>query len=116
GNTNDLEPAAVGIRGVFERSRDLLQCFRVRIAGSGGRLADDPPGSDEAGDVVDVAVGVIVEQAFVDPDDLARAESLPERGFGFIFRPAVAVGVQQGLARRQDRTLAIVIDGTAFEY
>ena len=36
-----------------------------------------------------MAVGVVVEQAPVEPDDLARAESFAQRIFRLRFRPAV---------------------------
>ena len=57
---------------------------RVRVVGAGGSLADDAARRDEAGDVVDVAVGVVVLQALVDPDDLLGAERVAKRGFGLL--------------------------------
>ena len=112
--TSSLRPlASVAASSV---ARNGVQRFRVWIFRSGRRLADDAARRDEARDVVDMAVGVVVLQALVDPDDFPGSESLGQRLLGGGFRPAVAIGIQQRLPRRQDRALAIVIDGAAFEH
>ncbi len=116
GDADDIELAARGIGCALEGRGDGIERCRVRIIGARRRLADDAARRHEAGDIVDVPVGVIVLQAFVDPDDLARAERLAKCGFGDLLGPAVAVGIEQRLARRQDRALAVMIDGAAFEH
>ena len=95
GDANDVELAAARIRCSFECPRDGVQRFRVWIVRPGRRLADNAARRDEARDVVDMAVGVVVLQALVDPDDLPGAESIGQRRLGRRFGPAVAVGVQQ---------------------
>ena len=78
--TSSLRPgASVASASVFAMR---VERFGVGIVGTDWRLADDAARRHEAGDVVDVAVGVVVLQAFVDPDDLSGAESLGERRLG----------------------------------
>ena len=112
--TSSLRPDAS--RRGFERAGDRIQRLAVRIVVAGRRLADDAAGPDEARDVVDVAIGVIVLQALVDPDDLAGAERFAERRFRLRLRPAVAVGIEQRLPRRQDGALAVMVDGAALQH
>ena len=115
-NSDDVELAARGVGLAREGRGDGVERCGIRIVGSGGRLADDAARRYEACDVVDVAVGVIVLQTFVDPDDLLGTERFAQRGLGCFLRPAVAVRVQKRLPRRQDRAFAVVIDRAAFEH
>ena len=93
--TSSLRPeasvAASSVRAISSRISALGS------SAPAGRLADDAAGPDEAGERVDMAVGVVVQQAVVEPDDLARAEGLAQRGFGLRLGPAIAIGVEQGL-------------------
>ena len=82
--TSSLRPERVG-RG-FERARDLLQRLGIGIVGAGRRLAHDAAGPDETGDGIDMAVGMVVQESVVEPDDLARAERLAQRRFGLPLR------------------------------
>ena len=82
GDARHLQLAPRGIRRRFERAGDGFERLAVGIVVAGGRLADDAPRADEARDVVDMTVGVVVLQALVDPDDLPRAEGFAERLFG----------------------------------
>ena len=72
--TSSLRPSASV--GIGERLRDGVEGLGIGIVGTGWGLANDPARRHEAGDVVDVAVGVVVLQAFVDPDDFPGAERL----------------------------------------
>ena len=111
--TSSLRPIASV--AFSRRGGNGVQRLGVRIVGTGGRLADDAARRHEAGDVVDVPVGVVVLQAFVDPDDLLGAEGFGERLLGGFLRPAVAVGIEQRLRGGQDRAFPVMIDGAAFE-
>ena len=63
-----------------------------------------------------MAVGVVVQQAIAQPDDLLGTQSLGEGLFGLGVGPAgVAVAVQHALTRGQDGALTIVIDRAAFQ-
>ena len=63
-----------------------------------------------------MTVGVVVGEALIEPNDLARAEGLAQRGLGLLLAPAVAVGVEQSLARGEHGALAVMVDGAAFEH
>ena len=80
------------------------------------RLADHAIGADEPRDIVHVPVGMVAFEAFVDPDDLSCVERGGESRFGLRLGPAIAVGVQQSLARGEECALAVVIDGATFEH
>ena len=116
GDARHLELAPRGIRRRFERARDRFERLAVGIVVARRRLADDAARADEARDVVDMAVGVVVLQALVDPDDLPGAEGFAERRFGLRLGPAVAVRVEQRLPRGQHRALAVVVDGAALQH
>ena len=72
----DFELAAKRVGRFFKRRSNGVERFGIGIVGAGGRLADHATRRDEASDIVDVAVGMIVLQAFVDPDHFSSAESL----------------------------------------
>lgn len=69
----------------------------VFVAGIGLDAGEDLVFVDEAGDVVDVAVGVVAGAAFVEPDDLFDAEGVVEglfemgAGFGFVTEAGIAL-------------------------
>ena len=76
------------------------------------------PGPGEAGEVVDVAVGLVFEDAGAEPDHLLRPEIVEQR-------PARSArcessGLRFGLSRhssvRQHRTLAVDVDRAALEH
>ena len=114
-DAHDIEPTAHRVRRRLEGAGDLLERRRIGVVGAAGRLAHDAPRCHETGDVVDVAVGVVVLETFRDPDDGPGAERFTERPLGLGLRPAVAVGIEQRLARRQDRAFAVVVDRSAFQ-
>ncbi len=43
-------------------------------------------GVDEAGEVVDVAVGVVADDAFAEPENLLHAEVVAQVGLDFLLR------------------------------
>ena len=75
-------------------------------------------GADEAGDVVDVAVGVVAGDAAAEPDDLLDAEIVVEGPLKLL---AADAGVallhfaEQALFGGQQDALAVGVDGAAFE-
>ncbi len=88
----------------------------VRITLAHRHRTGDDARRDKAGQVVDVAVGVVVQQAVTEPQHLARAQRLRQRRPGRGLAPAgVAVGVQQALARGDDRPLTVVIQRPTLE-
>ncbi len=112
--TSSLRPSAsVALASVL---RDVLEDLDIGIVGAGRRLADDAAGRDEPRHIVDMAVGVIMGEALVEPDDLARAEGVVQRGLGLALAPAIAVGVEEGLPRGEHRAVAVMVDGAAFEH
>ena len=115
GDADHLELAAFRVGRLFERARDPLQGLGVGVVGAGRRLADNAGRPDEAHDIVDMPIGVIVLEAFVDPDHRLGAERPVKCCFGFSLRPAVAIGVEQGLAGGKHGALAVMIDGAAFQ-
>ena len=86
-----------------------------------GRVLDpgqeDDAGAGEAGEVVDVAVGLVLEDAVAEPDHLLGAEVVVERRLdrGAV-ELRVAVRVQQALLGGQHRALAVDVDRAALEH
>src|SRR4030095_10904540 len=79
------------------------------------RLAHDARRPDETREHVDMTVGMVVAKAAPDPDDLSRAEGLPQRRLGLPLAPAVAICVEQGFAGGEEGAFAVMLDGAAFE-
>ncbi len=79
---------------------------------------DDGGGIDEAGGVVDVAVGVVAGDALVEPEDFLDAEEIGE---GFFDAVAGEVGVtlldfgEEAFFGGEDAAVAVDVDGAAFE-
>ncbi len=70
-----------------------------------GSIATTTPGPHEARDGVDVPVGVVVEQAVAEPQDLLGAERAGHGALDLVAaHRRVAVGVEQALARRRARS------------
>src|SRR5262245_47239059 len=115
-NADDFEAPARGVGRIFKRARDLLQNVGIGIVGTGRGLAHDARGSDETREHVDMSVGVVVAKSAFEPDDLARAEGLAQRGFRLLLVPAIAVGVEQGFAGGDEGAFAVMLDGAAFEH
>ncbi len=72
-------------------------------------------GCNETGDVIDVAVGLLVGEALAQPDHTARAGVERENLFDFLLREVrVAVHVQKRLLHRQQCALTVTMDRAAF--
>src|SRR4029079_9304913 len=115
-NGGHAKSAAARIGSALQRPPGRLQGFAIWIVGAERRLAYDMPRGDEARDIVDMTIGVVVLEAAVQPDDLLRAEGMAKSGFGFRLRPTVAVRVKKHLARRENRALAVMLNGAAFQH
>ena len=74
---------------------------------------------DEASKVVDVAAGVVADDTLRDPEDLVGAEVVAQN---LLAQGAAELGVprliarEQALFRREERPLAVDVDGAAFEH
>ena len=94
----------------------------VLVGGVGLDDGEDGVLGDEAGDVVDVAVGVVAGDAAVQPEDLLDAEVVGEGlleslRVGFVAEAGVALldlGEQALFGGEQDAR-AVGVDGAAFE-
>ena len=78
---------------------------------------DDGRGTDEAGDLVDVTVGVVASDlAAGEPQDFFRAEVVAEIPFDVVLRELrIAVGIEQAGFGREDAAAAVAVDRTPFE-
>ncbi len=81
-------------------------------------LGQHDPGTDAEGDVVDVAVGVVVmEQTVGEPEDPLDAQPPPELGLDAgPVEAGVPVGVEQALLRRDHRPRSVHGDGTTLQH
>ena len=77
----------------------------------------DAPFADEAGKVVDMAIGMVVEQAVTQPDDTRIAQVLaqPALDIGLGHR-RVAIGVEKALLGRHHRAGTVTVDRAAFQH
>ena len=115
-NADDFELAPARIAGLVQGPGDGVQHIRVRVFRASGRLADNHARGNEAREIVDMAVGVVVGQPLADPDHLLRAECLGQRRLRVLLRPAIAVGVEQRLRRGENGALAVMLDGAALQH
>ncbi|PAV93554.1 hypothetical protein WR25_12586 [Diploscapter pachys] len=77
----------------------------------------DAPFADEAGEVVDMAIGMVVQQAVTQPDDTRIAQILaqPALDIGLGHR-RVAIGIEQALFGRHHRAGTVTVDRAAFQH
>ena len=88
----------------------------VGIVLRGGRDCD-AAGRDEAREIVDVAVGVVVEQALAEPDHALEAEVVLRAAARSLHGSrGVAVRVQQALLGGQDGAGTVSVDRAALEH
>jgi hypothetical protein len=74
-------------------------------------------GAHEAGEVVDVAVRLVVDDAAPEPDDALGAEVVAQHALDLAARKrGVAVGVEQALFCCQHSALAVDVDRAALEH
>ena len=86
----------------------------VRSRGDGKRQYARP---DEAGEIVDMPVGMIVEQAFPQPQHVRQAQAPRQQGFDLpAIKVGIAIGVEQALFGRDEQAGAVGVDRSAFEY
>ena len=79
-------------------------------------LADRMPRPGKAGNIVDMAVGMVVQQAIAQPDEVRHAQRTPDGRLDLVRRQVrIAVGIEQALARCQQPPFTIRIDGAAFQ-
>src|SRR4029078_6999624 len=60
-------------------------------------------------------VGVIVLEAFIDPDHRLGAEGKAKCCFSFSVGPGAAIGIEQGLAGGEHGALAVMVHGAALQ-
>ena len=105
------------------RGAEFLQTFQilredgvVLFLGVWLDAGDEAVGFVETGHVVDVTVGVVADYAFAEPVDVGDAEVITQGLLNLVFGQAgVAVGVEQALLAGEQCTLAVDVDGAAFE-
>ena len=90
GEFDDLEGLVVEVAEAAEAVEVFGEGEMVFVVGVGLDAGEDFVFGDEAGDVVDVAVGVVASAALVEPEDFFDAEVVVEglfevlAGFGFV--------------------------------
>jgi hypothetical protein len=76
----------------------------------------DASGRDESGEVVDMAVGVVVDEAVAEPHDAVRAKvALQPLLNHFLGQARVAVRIEQALFGCEENAGAVAIDRAAFQ-
>src|SRR5688572_2779818 len=93
-----------------------IERYRVlRVAGVVGPVQRDHSRLHETGQVVDMAIGLVVDHALAQPDDLPHAEVITQMLLDVrTAHVRISVAVQQALLGDQRRALAIHVDGAAF--
>ena len=81
------------------------------------RLGDgEGPSADEAGEIVDMAVGMVVEQPFAEPEQPLDAEVLAQPGLDLLAAHArIAVRVEQALLGGDGEAGAVDVDRAALQ-
>ena len=71
---------------------------------------------DETGQVVDVAVGVVADNAFAEPEDLFHTKVIAQVVFDFLLGEVrVAILIEQARLGGEQRAFAVYFDGAALE-
>ena len=103
--------AALGITGAAQDVVGLLVDFPLRVRTVVGPLLHHHTGADEAGQVIDMAVGFVELATTRQPDHLFGTEVVGQPAGHLIFaQVGVAVAVEQALLGSQQSTLAIGLD------
>jgi len=106
-----LQRAATGVAGAAQDVVGLLVDFPLRVAAVVGPLHHHHAGADEAGQVVDMAVGFIELAAARQPDHLLGAQVVRKAaGHLVLAQVGVAVAVEQALLGGQQGALAVALD------
>ena len=110
------ERLPTGVFGLFQSLKIVLQ---RRVVGVLGILFDrghDHAGGDKAGEVIDMAVGVVALQSVSQPDDLLYPEPVSQFLFDLgPFQSGVTVGIQKAVLRGEQGVEAVGVDGAALE-
>ena len=110
--------AGGGARGL-KTGEILGQGGVVEVARIGLDGGDDDVGRDEAGDVVDVAVGVVAGDAAMEPEHLIDAEKIGEDLFE-LFAAEAGVALlhfaEKTFFRGEQETGAVDVDGATFQH
>ena len=114
--TSSARPrASVAAASRARASREIACCGS---AGSSQTVQRDDAGAQEARDVVDVPVGLVVEDAAPEPDHPLDRRGTRRSSSSICSRVElrVAVVVQQALLGREQRALAVDVDRAALEH
>lgn len=118
GKLDDLERLAFVIAEGAEAFEVLGQRQMVLVVSAGFDAGDEGVVGDEAGDVVDVSVGVVAGGAAVEPDGLVDAEVVMEGLLDLLLRDAGVALLDLGeeaLFGGEEEAFAVDVDGAAFE-
>ena len=111
---DDLERAALRVGGLAQHAQVVLQELVapvVLVLGDGGQ---HDAGPHEAGDVVDVAVGLVGVDALGQPDDLLDVQVVAQVLLDLLARQVrVAAGAEQALLGGDDGALAVHVERAA---
>ena len=89
----------------------------VGIVRPGRARQRQPIGRDKPGQIVDMAIGVIVDQPLAQPQHPVKAEIARQPHFEIGARQMrIAIGIEQALFGRRDQPGAIAIERPAFEH
>ena len=100
--------------GLTKRGFDFQQHILVRVVRARRHLAQRMAGPDKAGNIVDMAVGVVVQETIAQPDHFVDTQRRADAGLDLVRRQVrIAVRVKQALARGQQPALAVGIDSPA---
>ena len=119
GQLDYAERAAFLVGGGVQAGQVLGQRGEVGVLAVGFHGGYDGVGADEAGDVIDVSVGIVAGDAAVEPDYFADPQVVGEDGFE---AAAVEAGIarllatQQALLGGEHGSVAVHVNAAAFEH
>ena len=112
----DLKFTTLGIRRRGEAFEGALADFILWIGFVVSPGQRDHAGANEAADIIDMTVCLVVKNTFSKPDEFFDAEIVGQCLFDF--HPGqgrIAVVIEQAFLGRHQRAFAIGMDGTAFQ-
>ena len=116
GQLNDVELLAFRSPEHLQTLQVFREDFVVRVALVGLDHGDETVGFVETRDVVDMAIGVVTDDAIAHPQHLRNAEVVLEVLLDLLARKVrVAVFIEQALLAGEEQALAIHLDGATFE-
>ncbi len=118
GKFDDVQRLARLVARAAETEKVVAQGFVIHIFRIVLDHGDDRIWSDEAGEVVDVTVGIVAEDAFAEPDRVRCTEVVGEElfvvGAGHAWI-ALLDFAEQAFFRGEERAASVDVDGAAFE-